>query len=99
MKRTRLRSLGRRGLRLASDRRVFRVAVRGRAKGRCERCETFVGYARIDAHHRVPRSRGGDDDPDTNGAGLCRKCHDQVHGHTCSDWAEWFKPREDHDGH
>ena len=98
MKRTPLRPIGRRGQARLVSRRRFYEAVRARANGTCERCRRVVGYYRIDAHHRVMRSRGGSDDAATNGAGLCRVCHRLIHDHNCEDWRDWFEPRQEPDG-
>lgn len=36
-----------------------RAEVVGRAQMRCERCDTYLGYAAYSIHHRLPRGRGG----------------------------------------
>jgi 5-methylcytosine-specific restriction endonuclease McrA len=56
--------------------RRLRQAVLDRAGGRCERC----GGAAEDAHHLVPRARGG---ADTLGdlEALCSTCHAEEHRH------------------
>ena len=36
-----------------------RAEVIDRAKMRCERCGTYLGYAAYSIHHRLPRGRGG----------------------------------------
>ena len=53
------------------DRRRFRAAVLAR-EPRCRRC----GARATEADHIVPVSRGGTNDPEANGQGLCRPCHD-----------------------
>lgn len=39
-----------------------------------------LGSAELHAHHRIPRSEGGDDTLD-NLVTLCHSCHEDVHGH------------------
>jgi 5-methylcytosine-specific restriction endonuclease McrA len=57
------------------------AVVYRRAKGRCERCGIAVSGKRPLGHpqraemnHKVPRSRGGRDDPD-NCELICHACH------------------------
>lgn len=52
------------------DLRAFRIAVLKR-EPRCRVC----GAEATEADHIVPVSRGGTNDADTNGAGLCAACH------------------------
>jgi hypothetical protein len=91
-RKTRLRRHGRRHLREQQARLRFRSAVLARAAGKCERC----GFRtrRLDAHHIVPTSRApgwpGLHLP-SNGAALCRWCHDGVHALRVPDWAAWLK--------
>lgn len=55
---------------------------------RCERC---LGLFRtIEAHHIVPRGRGGNHDP-RNGAGLCFSCHEGLHAYRFDDTRDWLK--------
>jgi hypothetical protein len=60
----------------------FKAAVIERSGGRCEwtdedgRCFAHASQA----HHVLPRSRGGTDDPD-NGVGLCMRHHYEVHAY------------------
>ena len=84
-----LRRVGTRMRRRHRERWVFRVLVLQRAGGVCERCEAVDGR-KLYAHHLLPRSRGGPDDPD-NGAALCRRCHSAVHDHTATDWKDWIR--------
>lgn len=53
--------------------RAFRLEHLGEP---CERCELRPG---IHAHHKIFRSRGGDDAIE-NLAWLCGSCHDEEHG-------------------
>ena len=53
--------------------RRFRLEHHGEP---CEACELRPG---IQAHHRIFRSAGGDDD-DSNLVWLCGACHDERHG-------------------
>lgn len=55
-----------------NERRAFRDAVLAR-EPRCRVC----GAPATEADHIIPVSRGGNNDPDTNGQGLCAKHHDQ----------------------
>ena len=57
--------------------------------GICARC---FNYGPRDAHHILPRSRGGTHDA-KNGVGLCRKCHMAVHAHA-PDWRNWIVTRK-----
>lgn len=52
-----------------------------RSRGRCEGTIPLVctGWFE-DAHHRILRSRGGDEDPE-NLIALCAMCHRWVHDH------------------
>lgn len=72
----------------------WRRAVCLRSGYHCERC----GLAdrergrRIQAHHLIPRSRGGKDYV-WNAAALCSGpggCHEAVHDHVCGDWRDWI---------
>lgn len=89
---TRLARHGARRLREHQARRRFRALVLERAQGRCERC---CARARIEAHHLVPCSQApgwaGLHDPELNGAGLCRTCHELVHEHAVPDWNYWLR--------
>lgn len=40
----------------------------------------ICGAPSVDAHHVLPKGRGGKDDPE-NGCGLCRRDHTWVHEH------------------
>ena len=42
----------------------------------CEVCERRPG---VEAHHRIFRSRSGDD-KESNLVWICRPCHDDIHG-------------------
>lgn len=90
----RSKRLGDREKQRTKARALFRHNVAQRTGGKCERCNKFVGYGGIHAHHRVMRSRGGSDHAATNGAGLCVWCHTLIHDHNVPDWRKWFKPRE-----
>ena len=63
-----------------------------RARGRCERCTAPTPEKYLEAHHVLPRSRGGTDDL-SNGAALCRSCHQAVHAHRVDDWRDWLQTR------
>lgn len=56
----------------------FRTALRDRARGRCEMCGCHVDN--FEAHHILPLSKGGTNDP-ANGMALCRSCHRRAHRH------------------
>jgi hypothetical protein len=75
--------------------KVFRAEVIRRAEGYCQRCrEPFPDYM-LDAHHMIPRGRGGTDDPE-NGRALCNGpagCHMLVEDHNVPDWRDWIKRR------
>lgn len=86
---------------------MFRERVLEAAGFRCERCEIQCRSERddhtrprIEAHHYLPRSRGGGDSPVRNGIALCaswgtrKGCHEHVHDHTVSDWALWIESSE-----
>lgn len=85
---------GARGKREAKGLRLFRAAVLHASfiPGRgfvCARCDgDFEGHE-IDAHHRLPRARGGAHEL-SNGAALCRPCHSAVHDKTANDWREFL---------
>jgi 5-methylcytosine-specific restriction endonuclease McrA len=67
---------------------AFRAAVLAAAGHRCERCGAG---GRLDAHHLLPRSRGGAHHA-SNGAALCsgtNGCHALVHRHEAADWQRW----------
>lgn len=84
---------GARAARRAEALEAFRRAVLARAGGRCERCGAQPGsrpLERLEAHHLLPRARGGSDDP-SNGAALCGACHRAVHEHRAADWASWLR--------
>lgn len=71
-------------------RRAFRTAVLRGADYQCERC----GHrSDLQAHHFIPRSRGGSDHP-SNGVCLCFYCHRAVHDHAIDDWREWIEDRK-----
>ena len=53
------------------ERAAFRRAVLAR-EPRCRRC----GARATEADHIVPVELGGTNDPEANGQGLCRPCHD-----------------------
>ena len=59
---------------------------------RCERC--CKNYPTIQAHHIVPRARGGSHAP-SNGAALCFACHREVHDHI-GEWRRWLRRKETH---
>ncbi|QDU67660.1 HNH endonuclease [Engelhardtia mirabilis] len=71
-------------------REEFRRLVLIRAGHRCERCSSAW---ELQAHHFLPKSRGGPDLPE-NGICLCAKCHRGVHDHTVEDWASWIDSRK-----
>jgi 5-methylcytosine-specific restriction endonuclease McrA len=54
-----------------SQQAAFRRAVLARSGGVCEVCGSNVG---VQAHHKVPLSRGGSYDP-SNGVALCPTHH------------------------
>lgn len=81
----------------------FRELTLEAADYRCERCEIQCGRSQddwqlppIEAHHYLPRSRGGGDSPARNGIALCatrgtrKGCHQHVHDHTIDDWPHWI---------
>jgi len=85
MKRSPLSRFGKRAKRRQSALEAFRADP----PDRCERCDLFT---RLDAHHRLPRSRGGEDTAE-NRAWLCSGvdgCHSQVHDHRARDWRKWI---------
>lgn len=53
------------------ERRAFRDAVLTRDTT-CRQC----GAPATEADHITPVSRGGNNNPNTNGQGLCKPCHD-----------------------
>jgi 5-methylcytosine-specific restriction endonuclease McrA len=58
-----------------------RAQVIERAEGRCERCGAFLGLdwgSDGQAHHRIPRSRGGQWTVE-NIEYLCAACHREAH--------------------
>lgn len=86
MKRTRLRRIGKRKQREIKALQAFRSALLKRAGQRCERC----GERRdLHAHHRIPKGRGGTNDPE-NGHLLCMRCHGAIHDHLVEDWRDWI---------
>lgn len=63
-----------------SEAKANRDLALRRAQGRCEMTGT-TGRCRevaTEVHHLVPRSRGGNDDPD-NTLALCHPCHARIH--------------------
>ena len=66
------------------------AAVLEAADYECQRCS---GLYDLEAHHYLPKSRGGPDEP-SNGICLCRKCHRGVHDHTLHDWFCWIDTRK-----
>jgi RNA-directed DNA polymerase len=61
--------------------RNWALDAKAKAQHRCEVCGGSVLAQEIEqlqAHHRVPRSKGGQNHPD-NAKVLCQKCHVQVH--------------------
>jgi 5-methylcytosine-specific restriction endonuclease McrA len=86
MKRTRLRLQGARKKRELRELQHFRTEIYKRAGYACERC----GSTRdLHPHHRVPKSRGGSNDPE-NGHCLCSWCHRLIHDHAVPDWRTWI---------
>lgn len=84
MKRSKLKSKGKRAEREAEALALFREAVL--ARGACERC----GSPRmLTSHHRLKRSQGGSHDPEENGICCCMKCHRLIEDHACEDWRDW----------
>lgn len=88
----------RRGTTRAEERRAERAArsellrelwssVYSRDRGACLRCCETQG--KLDAHHRLPRSRGGKDELE-NLILLCHRCHMAVHEHRVEDWGDWI---------
>jgi 5-methylcytosine-specific restriction endonuclease McrA len=76
---------------------AFRLAVLEAAGYRCQRCGVPDRRRRIEAHHILPRSRGGKHTKE-NGAALCggpRGCHALVHRHEVDDWRAWIETRRD----
>ena len=60
-----------------------------RQRGRnCERCGL---RGRVEVHHKVPVSEGGDVYSFSNCLVLCRGCHVQEHNPLDADRAEWFR--------
>ncbi len=91
----RISKLGRRGKRRQEGLREFRRAVLERADGRCERCGERCVPEALEAHHKLPRSRGGQDTLE-NGFALCGGpggCHALVHDHLVPDWRDWLLTR------
>lgn len=90
MKRTPIKRVGARARREADALRAFRREVFARAKWTCERCGVFwpktVG---LEAHHRLPRSRGGTHDP-SNGNALCWQGHQSIHDHAVPEWRDFI---------
>ena len=95
---TRLSPFGRRARARVDSLRLFRALLWKRCRGRCERCRCLLRFAIYDpwnphppmhAHHLLPRSRGGTDEP-SNGAALCPWCHLAVHEHR-DDWQDWIR--------
>ncbi|MBM66082.1 MAG: hypothetical protein CMH55_07605 [Myxococcales bacterium] len=77
----RLSPVGRR----AEREREALEAFRANPPETCERCGE---RRRVDAHHRLPRSRGGEHTPE-NRSWLCRPCHRGVHERR-DDWRDWL---------
>ena len=86
MKRSRLKPIGKRKLAEMDELREFSRAVLERANHLCERC--FSGHG-LHAHHRLPKSRGGTNEPE-NGVCFCWRCHDLCHSHAVFDRDEWI---------
>jgi hypothetical protein len=72
-----------------TDQRAFSQAVKRAALGWCmaaglvadglDVCQP-VRHQGQHAHHRLPRGRGGDDNPE-NGLWVCWEAHDWIHAH------------------
>ena len=66
----------------APEVRAFRVAIRKRCKGVCEArtevCWGVVDPLMIDPHHIGGRVGPFAHDPNANGLGVCRACHDWI---------------------
>lgn len=99
-----LRATGARAAREKAALQAFRREVFKRAKYTCERCGVFWPKTLgLEAHHRLPRARGGSHDP-SNGAALCWQCHQSIHDHTVPEWREFVvetkpaRPAEQRDG-
>lgn len=68
---------------------AVRDACRERDGSFCQRCEGWVPGG--DAHHLLPRGRGGRDEL-ANLVWLCRRCHSWVHTHTAeAEAAGWLR--------
>ena len=83
LRRTRMKRVGKRALREADQLAAFRA----NPPVRCERC---LKRRNVEAHHVLPRSRGGPHTTD-NRHWLCFLCHSGVHDHTATDWKEWTR--------
>lgn len=86
MKRTALKRVGARKKREMKELQRFRIEVLKAAGFACERCG---GTQDLHPHHRVPKSRGGSNDP-SNGHCLDFNCHRLVHDHAVPDWRDWI---------
>lgn len=87
-----LRRFGLRRIRELVAERRFRALVLERDGYRCQRCRRDR-CAALDAHHLLPRGRGGSHHI-SNGVTLCRACHDGVHGiygGRVADWKDWMR--------
>jgi 5-methylcytosine-specific restriction endonuclease McrA len=80
---------GARGKREESALIAFRYLALARALYRCERCgRAPTDSRRLEAHHRLPRSRGGAHTLE-NSACLCTPCHRAIHSGSV-DWRDWI---------
>ena len=93
LRRKKLRQVSKRKARERSAEERFRAAVLERAHESCERCTSEY---QVEAHHVVPRGRARRHPllhDDRNGAALCAKCHQAVHGAgDLEDREKWLKP-------
>lgn len=108
LQRSRLSKRGARSRREEKALKAFRAGVLERCRiyglgrtdvYRCERCSICVPAVAFEAHHRLPRSRGGAHSME-NSAGLCsgplatNDCHAAVHDRRVDDWASWIVSRK-----
>lgn len=80
MKRTPLKAVGRRALREKPEVEHFRMDLKSRSRGLCERCGQLPVL--MECHHIVNRARAIGwpkmHDADVNGLALCHPCHDRL---------------------
>jgi len=98
MKRSRIRPGGNAKTRAGQKRLIAaRAEVWGRSGGWCEAMTPACPFERHlahQAHHVLPRSQGGQHDPE-NLLAVCSPAHDWIHAHPARSYeAGWLRHRE-----